>query len=152
MASIALTAVIVPSRTLRAALLVFALCAAAACTAVLWSGAAFHHPYGVAACCALACALALHACVRPAKAHHIDISGLGQIRLTVQQSVDRITPAEVVQLLPTSTLWPRLLLLRLRDGSGKVTALVVLPDSVAPGVLRTLSVACRAISRRHGAE
>lgn len=152
MASIALTAAIGPSRTLRAALLAFALAAAAACAAVLWPGAAFHHPFLIAACCALVCVLALHARARRVKAHQIDISGVGQIRLTVQQSVGRHPPAEAVQLLPASTLWPRLLLLLLRDGGGQVTALVVLPDSVAPGVLRALSVACRAISRRHGAE
>jgi hypothetical protein len=151
MASIALTAVVHPSRLLRAGLLAFALAAAAAALMLLLPDAAFHFPHWMAVFCMLACALALHARARHAKAHQIDISGLGQIRLTVQQNVDRTPVAVPVQLLPASTLWPQLLLLLLRDGAGRVSAVVVLPDSVAPGTFRALAVACRALGRRDGA-
>ncbi len=151
MASIALTAVIQPSRLLRRALLTFALAAAGAAAAVLHPDAAFHFPRLIAGCCALVCALALHRAVRCAKAHQIDISGLGQIRLTVQQCIDQAPVAVSVQLLPASTLWPQLLLLILRDGDGQLSTLVVLPDSLAPAAFRALACACRAIGHRHGA-
>jgi hypothetical protein len=152
MASIAVSAAVLPSRLLRAALLAFALCTLLACAAVLWPGAAFHQPYLIASFCALACALALQARSRHRKAHQIDISGLGQIRLTVQLSVERKAEPETVHMLPASTLWPGLLLLLLRDAGGVVTPVLVLPDSVAPDTFRALSVACRAISRRHEPE
>ncbi len=151
MASIALTAVVQPSRLLRAGLLAFALASCGAAIAVLQPAAAFHFPPLIAGFCGLACALALHARARYAKARQIDISGLGQIRLTVQQNVDRTPVAVPVQLLPASTLWPQLLLLILRDGAGQVSTVVVLPDCVAPGTFRALALACRALSRRDGA-
>lgn len=150
MASIALTAVVLPSRRLRAALLLFALQSAAAALTVLLTAERFHFPWLIAAFCALACALALHARARHAKAHQIDVSGLGQIRLTVQRSMNSTPVAVPVQLLPASTLWPRLLLLILRDGAGQVSAVVVLPDSVSPATFRALALACRALCRREG--
>jgi hypothetical protein len=151
MASIAVTAVVHPSRLLRAALLLFALASGAAAIVVLLPGSSFHFSWLIAGFCALACALALHARARHAKAHQIDVSGLGQIRLTVQRSMNSTPVAVPVQLLPASTLWPQLLLLILRDGEGQVSTVVVLPDSVAPRTFRALALACRALSRREGA-
>ena len=48
-----------------------------------------------------------------------------------------------------STVWPRLMLLRLRDDTGALTLLPVLPDCVAPGVFRALAVAAVAIGGRN---
>jgi toxin CptA len=51
-----------------------------------------------------------------------------------------------VWLMPGSTLWPALLLLRLRSGDGTAFWLPVLPDTVAPDVLRRVALAMRAIA------
>jgi toxin CptA len=50
-----------------------------------------------------------------------------------------------VALLPGSTLWPQLLLLRLGTEEGAVLLLPVLRDSVSPGVFRALAVAVGAL-------
>ena len=158
MASIALCVQVLPSRALRAALLGFACAAAMTALAILLDPAAVHFPTAVCACCASLCALTLHARSAQVKAHQIDISGLGQIRLTVQQHIGQppaATPgqpclpaAREVRLLPASTLWPRLLLLLLRDAGGGLTPVLVLPDSVPPAAFRALACACRAIQHR----
>jgi toxin CptA len=53
-----------------------------------------------------------------------------------------------VQLLPGSTVWPGLMLLRLRDEDGVACALMLLPDSVEAGQFRRLSVAIRDVASR----
>ena len=53
-----------------------------------------------------------------------------------------------VWLMPGSTLWPALLLLRLRSADGTVFWLPVLPDTVAPDVLRRVALAMRAIAAK----
>ena len=87
----------------------------------------------------------------------IDISGVGQIRMTVYQvmrskasgaSDDADVQGVPVSLMAGSTLWPGLLLLRLRDADGRVTVLPVWPDSVGAMLFRPLAVACRAIAAR----
>lgn len=56
---------------------------------------------------------------------------------------------EALQLLAGSTFWSALLVLLLRaEGESAVRVLLVLPDSVAPGQFRQLSVALGAIARR----
>ncbi|MYM66658.1 hypothetical protein GTP45_07410 [Pseudoduganella sp. FT55W] len=52
-----------------------------------------------------------------------------------------------MQWLGGSTLWPRLLLLRLQDETGRVQLLTVLPDCVARQQWRTVALACRAAAR-----
>lgn len=87
-----------------------------------------------------------------ATAHWIDLSPVGQIRLTVQQSTGLVAAEALpLSLLAGTTLWPRLLILRLglRMGpSGQadqpaVQTVLVLPDSVAPASWRPLVLACR---------
>ena len=93
-------------------------------------------------------------------AHRLDISGLGQLRLTVQQemrgagaagaphvagSSGPTSEGVAVTLLPGATVWPGCILLRLRTAAGKTVSLVVLPDSVSPGDFRALSVAVRSV-------
>ncbi len=145
--SIAVSAVILPSRLLRASL---AACAAVHLGASLALAAA-PGPPAAAGLPALACALcalllARRAGQRP-NVRRIDISGLGEIRLTVQQEASATGP---LALCPGSTLWPRLLLLRLRprEGGGRALALALLPDSVAPGAFRALAVAVRHVAER----
>jgi toxin CptA len=143
--SIAVSAVIIPSRLLRRALL----CQAAANLAVaaaLGSGLArpFWLPLAGAAGCALAAVLFLWSLASARKVRRIDISGLGQLRLTVQQSIGvRIA---LLRLLPGSTLWSGLMLLRLGGEDGVILRLVLLPDSMEAGQFRRVSVAMRDIA------
>jgi toxin CptA len=147
--SLAVSAVVVSSRLLRGALAAYALASAAMAAALALGGARFQFSWWLAAACVLSAAVAGRAAVRGLTTHQIDISGLGEIRLTVPQSMGAAGPRVLMTLLPGSTLWPGLLLLRLRDGgSGAVTVLPVLPDSVAPAQFRMLGVALRAIARR----
>ena len=148
--SIAVSAVIVPSRLLRFALGGFAAANLGAAVA-LGSGMAgpFRLPLAGACACllaggALAASLALGRNVR-----RIDISGLGQLRVTVQQGVgSNETRTDTAELLRGSTVWPGLMVLRLRRKDGVVSALALLPDSVEPGQFRRLSVAIRYIATR----
>lgn len=80
----------------------------------------------------------------------IDISGLGEIRLTVQQSLGAVPArADVLQLLPGSTIWQHSLLLLLgTPGRKRITVLRIWPDSVSREQFRALSVALRAIAGR----
>jgi len=49
-------------------------------------------------------------------------------------------------------MWPNFLLLRLRDGEGRVYNVAVLPDSLPGEAFRALSVACRWIAAHRFAE
>jgi toxin CptA len=73
-------------------------------------------------------------------AQRLDISGVGQLRLTVYQT------AGTARLQQDSTLWPQLLLLRLALENAPLQVLTVLPDSVPSGDWRALAMACRAIA------
>ena len=145
--SIAVSAVIVPSRRLRALLAAFgAALFATAVTVGLCLPERFASGAIVAfapLCAALALGYSWLVLPAVATARRIDISGVGQLRLTVQQ--DMQCEGEAVALLPGATIWPCCMLLRLRLESGAVRALVLLPDSVGPGQYRTLAVALRAL-------
>lgn len=93
------------------------------------------------------------------KHHRLDVTGTGQIRLadtSLEAFVHGSPPArlppsggEVVQLLGDSTLWPFMLILRLRSKStGQVTVVPVLPDSLDSGSRHALLVACRWVAAR----
>jgi toxin CptA len=90
----------------------------------------------------------LHTAARRIKTRRIDVSGLGQVRLTVQQELRTKDAADElampVALLAGSTVWPQLVLLLLRSESGAPIVLPVLRDSVTPQQFRALSVAVRA--------
>lgn len=148
--SLAVTAVIQPSRLLRRALSGYALaCIGAAVILALGHAEAFHFPWLLAAACAASALVAWRAAAGSGTTRRIDISGLGEIRLTVQQSMGEAAPRALVQLMPGSTLWPGLLLLLLREpGNGGITVLTILPDSVPREQFRKLGVALRAIARR----
>lgn len=154
--SIAVSAIVVPSRRLRALAALFGLCNAAAAVAV---GGVLRERFALAPLSALfflaAAACLLHTAARHGKTHRIDVSGLGQLRLTVQQDVDAqdagsAPAATLVALAAGSTVWPQLMLLLLRADDGALTVLPVLRDSVAPQQFRALAVALRAAAGRHG--
>lgn len=93
---------------------------------------------------------------RPGKTFHIDISGIGQIRLTQYSGVsipykntgmplDGST-GKLVHLSPDSILWPHLMLLRLKAAEGGIFAIPVLTDSLGATDFAQLLVACRWIA------
>ncbi|MCE3605313.1 flagellar hook-length control protein [Massilia sp. P8910] len=153
--SIAVSASIRPSRSLRLVLLGYAALNLAVALALVgrWAagiGAASVLPALSAGACALAAMLAWKASAQGEMRRRIDISGLGEIRLTVQQSLGAVpAEADVLQLLPGSTLWPHSLLLLLGSPGGKlVSVLLIWPDSLAREQFRMLSVALRVIAER----
>jgi hypothetical protein len=149
--SIAVSAVVKPSPWLRALRYGFgALCALAASVLAAWQGARFHAAPWLAGCCALAALLAWHGARQRPNVRQIDISGLGEIRVSVQQSLGSAAQRPGCwRLLPGSTIWPALLILLLRPvGGGPVQALLILPDSVGAVAFRKLAVAARVIAGR----
>jgi toxin CptA len=148
--SIAVSAVIVPSRLLRFALASF-VAANLAAAAALGSGLTgpFRLPQMGACGCLLAAVALAASLARRQNVRRIDISGLGQLRLTVQQGVgSNDTRTDVADLLRGSTVWPGLMMLRLRRADGLVGAVALLPDSVEPEQFRRLSVAINDIAAR----
>ncbi|MDP3672713.1 MAG: hypothetical protein Q8R69_23880 [Telluria sp.] len=148
--SIAVSAVLRPSRFLRALVLLYAAANLGAGLA-LASGRLgdFPAPWLLAGCCLLAAMVLPGAPGCAETTRRIDISGLGQIRVTVQQNVSADSvPGVLVDLIPGSTIWSCAMVLRLRDEAGSVRALMLFPDSVAQGRFRTLAVALRAIAGR----
>lgn len=149
--SIAVSAVIKPSRILRVALAAYAVASAGAAMVLagLQSGR-FHLPYPIAALCLLAALVAWRAARAAITTREIDISGLGEIRQTVQHSMETAgLEYQALRLLPGSTVWPSLLLLLLRDDeSGVVTVMPILPDSVSQEQFRRIGVSIRAIAGR----
>jgi toxin CptA len=150
--SIAVSAVVTPSRRLRTLVAAYGLAnvtAALAVGLVLPDHFALAQLSGIIFFAAAACLL--HSFANPTKTLRIDISGVGRVRLTVQQDMGadaaNAAPApagEAVGLLAGSTRWPQLMLLRLQNEEGAVTLLPILRDSVAPGVFRALAVAVAA--------
>lgn len=148
--SIAVSAVIKPSRLLRVLLFAYAAsCGGVAVVLAFVQPERFHFPLLIAFSCVLSALVAGHAAVLAQTTRRIDISGLGEIRLLVQHSMGSAQPNLAMQLLPGSTVWPSLLLLLLRDGErGALIVVTILPDSVPAEQFRKIAVALRAIARR----
>jgi toxin CptA len=157
--SIAVSAVIKPSRCLRALVAVFGLANLAAAFAVgLLLPGRFTWPTLSTAFFLVAGAFLLRGSVNLTKTRGIDISGVGAILLTVQQDMGAddanwVSPRPAsgvpAELLAGSTLWPQLMLLRLGTKEGAVLLLPILRDSVSPGVFRALAVAVGAMGGRN---
>lgn len=179
--SLAVSAVIAPSRRLRCLLAAFC---ASLCAAALAVGLLLPERFafgGAVACAPLLAALSLARLFFPSLAgipgrrcgiggarhlthstailhsiatvRRIDISGVGQLRLTVQQELGKGGPATVISapgspmtLLPGATVWSCCILLRLRADDGATWPLVLLPDAVGAGQYRALAVAVRALA------
>jgi hypothetical protein len=159
--SIAVSAVVQPSRLLFAMVSAMSLCVAAAGVAV---GVGQLGTFSIAPRILLAtfnvflAVFGFYHGVRQRKILHIDISGAGQLRLTkvwpTRTCIDTNWPhvserGDVVRLLSDSTIWPQLLLLRLQNDGGKITTLPIFPDCVSSENFRALSVACRWIAARN---
>ncbi|NEX62760.1 protein YgfX [Noviherbaspirillum galbum] len=90
--------------------------------------------------------------VRIRKILQLDIAGAGQIRLSEQREKRTCSDSDwphvgkdmqVMQLMPGSTIWPCMLLLRLRAEDHAVRVVPILPDSVSRESFRALAVAVR---------
>lgn len=150
--SIAVSTVVRPSRLL--AILIILMCAL-----VLTTGSAILFgligeqtmlsraiPGGV---CIFLSVLVCYRTVQNRKAHHIDISGHGRIRLAEHSASASVASARIaseggsVSLMADSTLWSWFMLLRLQCEDGRIVILPILPDSIEGGGFRALAIACR---------
>lgn len=145
--SIAVSTAVKPSRLLLA--MVGTMCACIVLVgALLGFGMVSDLPFWsrvtVAASCTCIALVAYYCGLRIRKPCRIDISADGQIRLTQSVvSANSRWNSDLVRLMPDSTLWTHLLLLRFQAEDGRMSVLPVLPDSVSKGEFRALSVACR---------
>jgi toxin CptA len=145
--SIAVSAVIRPSRRLRLVLVCYAASSLSAGLAIAVAlRENFMFPDVVACGLFLAGTLLLYTCVCGENWRQIDISGVGQIRLTLQQDMGRTNADRRVVRLRASTVWPQMMVLRLGMEDGTIIALVVLPDSLERQQFRALVVAIRAVA------
>ncbi|RQO33356.1 flagellar hook-length control protein [Herminiimonas sp. KBW02] len=136
--------------------LLMLMCASSFLTAgVLWFGQAEDVSVvvrGTLAAICMACgSYVFFRTLKNRKIYKIHISGSGQIRLAsvLEGSGGELGEGELVELLPDSTLWPGLLLLRLQNAARQTHNVVILPDSLAAESFRALMVACRWIVMRH---
>jgi len=151
--SIAVSALVRPSRVQRLVSLAAGL---AQCAAALTVG--LHAPERFACATAVAFALAgaglalLGAAIVRPKTHRIDISGTGALRVTVQQDVGGRDggdsgPGDAV-LLPGSVIWPVWMGLRYAAPGMTPRVLQVWRDGVDAAAWRALAVALAVVGRR----
>lgn len=144
--SIAVSAVVRPSNVVRLARVLV-------CAGVMLSALACPVRAGAFACVAAGIVSLPWRGGNP-KPRRIDISPVGQIRLTVYQQTGRGAPAPPASapaplvLLAGSTLWPDGLFLRLGRAGEPVREVLVVPGCVAPAAFRPLALACRAVAAR----
>jgi toxin CptA len=141
--SIAVSAVVWPSHRLRRLVLAYGFANLAAAFAVgLLLPERFVLGPLTSLCFLTVGSVLLSSAMHATKVRQIDISGLGQVRLTVQQDMARNDEIGMpVALMAGSTFWPQLMLLRLGGEGGAVTVVPVLRDSVSPAAFRPLAVA-----------
>jgi hypothetical protein len=152
--SIAVSAVVRPSRLLMLLSAAMSIVLMAAATLlVLAADERLHHALAVV--CAIASVAVVLFLLHGRKAFRIDITGLGQIRLVdtsliaeAKLTTSSLGGGEVVQLLRGSTFWSSLMVLCLQSDSGRITVLIIFPDSTDCDAFRSLSVACRWIAAR----
>jgi hypothetical protein len=157
--SIAVSAVVKPSRVLL-------LIVGGACACVVAIGLAisfgtlgnlsFSMQLAIGLPCIFFAFFGAYRALRIRKTHHIDISGNGRIRLAETTPLAALTSSlfshdtdmngDQARLLPSSTVWPFLLLLNLQTEGGRVINIPILPDSIDRDTFRAFSVACRWIA------
>ncbi|WP_194721506.1 protein YgfX [Noviherbaspirillum malthae] len=156
--SIAVSAIVKPSRILGA--LMLAMAALASTVGILVGLGVVGELAGplraiLAVCIPILSFFGFYHGMRSRKPIQLDISGIGQIRIAEWSDETSCRESkrthvglngDEVRLLPESTFWPLMLLLRLEDVNGRVVTVPVLPDSVSRDGFRALSVACRWIA------
>lgn len=155
--SIAVSALVRPSRALRLLLALAGLAQLAAACALASAPGRYRAAPMLVGALLLAGAALLAAAARRPKTHRIDISGTGDLRVTVQQVLHApsCNDTPVARLLPGSVVWPVLMLLRWHvpaPGARPCThVLHVWRDAVDADAWRALAVALAAVGRRAGA-
>jgi hypothetical protein len=152
--SIAVSAFVRPSRTARHLLLIWSLAHGAVAIAIAAAPLPLRlgEPSWLAAILAGAGLVLAWTAARTPKTRRIDISGTGELRVTVQQDVctPRPDPCSAggageapapLALLPGSRSWPGLMLLRLGAAHGRPHVLAIWRDSVDGEAWRALAVA-----------
>jgi toxin CptA len=162
--SIAISAVVKPSRSLLvivSGMSVGIILAAGMVASARVGELSIYSRLLVAGLCVLAAIAGFFQAFRKRKTFHIDISGIGQIRLSEyngivtspafsgQSKSDSCGEDEVVKLMADSTIWPHLLLLRFQGEGGRISAIPILPDCMVEDSFRALSVACRWIAAQN---
>jgi len=165
--SIAASVVVQPSRLLLG--LVAALCIGVFILGLmLAAGVIADMSIAARAFCLLSCAVCavfgFKSVLRGRRIYHIDISGIGQIRLRCRPptlggdraGVSGAMPEIVeksagddgilVTLQSDSTIWPGFLMLRLKAEDGHLYNIPILPDSLPQDAFRAVAVACRWIA------
>lgn len=162
--SIAISAVIRPSRLILFSMLVMGLgtFSFGILVGTGWIGNfSIHGRLVIAFVCIGSALFSIFHHFRTRKTLRIDISGIGQIRLLEYTEVarsfamwQRVTEKseEEYQMMEGSTLWPNLLFLRLKSSDGRVEKISILPDSVMPDEFRALSIAFCWIAARKNTE
>ena len=156
--SIAVSVVVIPSRLLLAA--VGGMCIAIAFFAGMIGLAQIGELSGysrllVAGSCIAAAFFGFYWVARTRKTFRIDISDIGQIRMEEYigargfSSLTEVAKSNVVKLMPDSTIWSHLLLLRLQGEDNQITVLPILRDCVENDDFRALSIACRWIAAQN---
>ena len=156
--SIAVSALVRPSRALRILTLLAGLAQlAAGCALALGAPAGYRGAPLFALAPALAGTMLLACAVRRPKPHRIDISGTGELRVTVQQGVGAPGPgaAQAAVLLPGSAVWPVLMVLRCGlpagpQGRARTLVVHVWRDGVDAGSWRALAVALAVVGQHAG--
>ncbi len=148
--SIAVSADIKPSRLLFFLMAIASL--AVALIGVIFAFALVGHlsftiRIALAVTCVVVAALVFWLILQNRKTVWLHISGNGQIRLVehhvIPKSGPQVMNGGLAQLMANSTVWPNLLLLRLRLDGGRKRTIPVLPDSVSQETFLALQVACR---------
>lgn len=158
--SIAVSAVIRPSRMLLCAVTLFSLVSLLIAIGVSFGlvGALSTYVRTFVLCLTLIavfCALKWLLCQR--KIVRLDISMNGQIRLVEHNGLTGLSllcreksgDNSPLQLMPDSVLWSRMLLLRLKTEERGCITLLILRDSINAHAFRALSVACRWIAAQN---
>lgn len=158
--SIAVSALVKPSRMLSWALVLYCLAlllVAAVIVLSLLGDSPLFIRILVACVTLLAIGIALHWLIWRRKIIRLDISMNGQIRLVEHNGLtdsSLLCQGEadgnpVLRLMPDSVLWPGLLLLRLENEQRHVVVLPILRDSMNAEAFHALSVACRWIAAQN---
>nr|WP_217344937.1 hypothetical protein [Noviherbaspirillum sp. L7-7A]MBV0879141.1 hypothetical protein [Noviherbaspirillum sp. L7-7A] len=156
--TIAVSVMVLPSRLLNIAVRVMALLAAVATVLVLFANTNLSgiFRFQITLLASILVASAIFTLRRPGKTFHIDISGIGQIRLTQYSGVSIPykntgmpldgSSGKLVHLCPDSILWPHLMLLRLKTDQGGILSIPVSNDSLDVSDFAQLLVACKWIA------
>lgn len=156
--TIAVSVMVSPSRLLTLAVRGMALLAALAIALVLFanSNLSANFRFQISLVASILIGSAIFRLWHPGKTFHIDISGIGQIRLTQYSGVSIPykntgmpldgSSGQLVQLSPDSILWPHLMLLRFKTAEARILSIPVLNDNLDASDFAQLLISCKWIA------